>query len=287
MTDPLISVLIPCYNRAGTIRRCIASAQASGYARLELIVSDNGSTDGTADLVAELALADPRIVLLRHGENRGPLPNWRACLERAGGDLVHWLWSDDWIEPGFYRTLVDAMRHDGSTLAFAAARIVSAEHGWSYIQYSFPPLPRDEALARAVSGMDFPASPACALLPLASVRRHFSERVPVASGIDCNRRAIGCDLMMLLGALSEARTVSFHPEPLVNFNLHGGSITVSSGGGVLLVHYAWARLCWGRWNGLPRRSARGDVVRLLRARKLGALLRWLVMARLPADRSAS
>lgn len=276
-TDPLISVLIPCYNRADTIHRCIASALGSGYDRLEVIVSDNGSTDGTADLVAGMAVTEPRIRLIRHPSNRGPLPNWRACLEAASGTLVHWLWSDDWIQPGFYRTLLGLMQAEGAQAAFSAARIVDAAHGWSYIEHSFPPLGRDEALRRGLSGIHFPVSPACALLPLDSVRRHFTDTIPNVAGLECNRRAIGCDALMILGAIHDAKAVSFHPEPLVNFNAHPGSISVTSGADLLLAHYAWARLWWSRQVGLPRSMSGPDVRLLIRRRRFAAVTRWITL----------
>lgn len=267
MSDPLISVLIPAYNRADTIVRCINSAQASRYERLEIIVSDNGSTDGTADMVAGLAETDPRIELIRHRTNQGPLPNWKACLDRASGDLIHWLWSDDWIEPCFYATLIDGMKKKRAMVGFSAVRVVSQAEGWSYITHSFPPLDREKALKEGLNGRVFPVSPAAALLPIASVRRYFHDNIPVRNGLDCNRRAIGCDALMILGCIHDAETVFNHPEPLVNFSSHAGSITVGTDHDLLLAHYAWARVWWARTVGLPRRHCLSDLLFLLKNRR--------------------
>lgn len=263
--DPAISVLVPAYNRADTLEQCVRSALAGGYANLRVVISDNASTDGTQTVARRLAADDPRITVIEHAVNRGPLPNWGTCLERATGDYVHWLWSDDWVEPGFYRTLVDGMEREGAQMALAAARIICPEAGWSFIGYSNRPNPAHELLRLALEGFHLPQSPASALLPLASVRRHFTDAIPVRGGLDCNRRAIGADALMILGALLDAERVYVHPDPLAFFRAGPTSITTTSGGRVLSSHYAWARLWWSRRHGIPRSWNWADLLRLLRA----------------------
>ncbi len=277
MTDPLISVLIPAYNRAGTIARCLKSVLAAPYRALQIIVADNGSTDATLEIVRSLAASDERIEIIAHSVNRGPLPNWRSCLDRANGDLIHWLWSDDWIEPGFYRELVDAMTRRNAQVGLSAARIVCAAEGWTQIRFSLPDRgePPTRVLQQALTGFDISPSPACALLPRSAVLTHFHSDIPLTAGLDCNTRAIGCDMLMILGCLHEARAVAFHPEPLVNFNLHQDSISIRSGSALTGAHYAWARLWWSRQQQLPRSWGMFDLLRLMRYRRFAALARSL------------
>jgi glycosyltransferase involved in cell wall biosynthesis len=275
MNPPLISVLIPTYNRVTTLEQCVRSAQAGGYDRLEIIISDNASTDGTQELARRLAAEDPRIVFLEHASNLGPLPNWRACLERATGDYVHWLWSDDWIEPGFYEKMLALMASRGRRVAMAAARVIDPVRGLWRIRFSMPDadLPRDELLALAFKGMDLSASPAACLLPMDSVRRHFTESIPLTRSLDCNRRAIGCDMVMILGAIFDHGAVAFCPEPLVNFRESADSISCTTDKAALGAHYAWARITWGKKRGLPRRWFAYDMMRLARYRCWTALIR--------------
>jgi glycosyltransferase involved in cell wall biosynthesis len=263
--DPWISVLVPAYNREATLAACVGSVLASNYTRLEIIIADNGSTDRTAEVARRLTQRDSRVRLISHASNLGPLPNWRSCLDAARHPLIHWLWSDDWIEPSFYRRMVDGMRRDGASMAMCAARIWWEDAGWQRIMYSLSDQPRTgrEVVKLCLDGFRTPVSPAAALLPTESVRRHFTDSVPVRFGIDCNKRAIGCDALMILGSAWEASQVYYCPEPLVVFRAHGGSITVSSNWKLVQAHYAWARLHWTRGRSLPLRWKVFDYGRLL------------------------
>ncbi|HZZ84803.1 MAG TPA: glycosyltransferase family 2 protein [Anaeromyxobacteraceae bacterium] len=91
---PLVSIVMPTYNRADTISRAIASIHAQTWKRWELIVVDDGSTDGTADRLAGL---DPRLKLIRQA-NQGVTGARNTGLEAATGDLIAFLDSDDeWL----------------------------------------------------------------------------------------------------------------------------------------------------------------------------------------------
>jgi len=279
MSEPLISVLIPAYNRADTIGQCIASAQAGGHENLEIIVSDNASTDGTAGVVAELATRDPRIILLQAGTNLGPLPNWKVCLDQATGDLIHWLWSDDWIAAGFYTRVLAAMSTIDAKMGMSAATITDPEAGWWYTKYSHPSLvrKRDELLSLASRGFDLPVSPAACLLPTASVRKHFTISIPIVSGLDCNRRAIGCDQLMIMGAIHDSDgRCAFVPEPLAFFRDNPTSISVCTEASVRNAHYAWARSYWQRQHGLPRSWRAFDFMRLIHDGRWMAAIRSML-----------
>jgi glycosyltransferase involved in cell wall biosynthesis len=261
VNDPTISVLIPAYNRAHTIARCLHSALNSNYQSLEVIVADNGSTDGTLEIARQAAAGDPRVSFISHPRNLGPLANWHSCLTKATGDLVHWLWSDDWIEPNFYRTLVDGMQCQKADMALCAARVTCPDEGWSYISHSLRPTSRDDLLQLALSEFRLPFSPAAALLPMASVRRHFTISIPQVGAINCNRRAIGADALMIIGSLYDSQKCYMHPDPLVYFRAWADSISISSSK-LLATHYAWARLWWSRRHGIPRRLSLKDIGRL-------------------------
>jgi len=91
---PLISIVMPTYNRADTIQRAIASIRAQSWSDWELIIVDDGSTDDTASRLAGL---DPRIRLLWQ-ENQGVTAARNTGLAAAKGELVAFLDSDDeWL----------------------------------------------------------------------------------------------------------------------------------------------------------------------------------------------
>lgn len=92
---PLLSVIMPTHNRAEFIRESIESALGQTWAPLELIVVDNGSTDGTSEILAQFG---DRIRVL-HRDNRGPSPARNLGLSVARGKYVGFLDSDDLWEP--------------------------------------------------------------------------------------------------------------------------------------------------------------------------------------------
>ena len=94
---PHISVCIPVYQGASTLAATLRSVLASESADFEVVVRDNGSTDGTSDVIA--GLDDPRIRHIRSEETL-PLPaNWRATVEQAHGELIKVVCADDLIRP--------------------------------------------------------------------------------------------------------------------------------------------------------------------------------------------
>jgi glycosyltransferase involved in cell wall biosynthesis len=91
VTTPRVSIVLPTYNRRDTILRAIGSVRAQTFEDWELIVVDDGSTDGTGELVANL---DRRIRLVVQ-ENQGVGGARNAALARVRGSLVAFLDSDD------------------------------------------------------------------------------------------------------------------------------------------------------------------------------------------------
>lgn len=130
-----VSVVIPCYNRAGTIRDAINSVYSQTRAPLELIVVDDASTDDSAD-VAERAGA----TVIRRPRNAGNAAARNVGIHAASGDAIAWLDSDDYWEPqhlSIVAALLDAYPEAG--VASAAIRLFGTR---SEVWYDKPP---DEA----------------------------------------------------------------------------------------------------------------------------------------------
>lgn len=98
MTDPLVSVVVPAYNRESLLPRALDSVLAQTYDHWECIVSDNASTDGSLSVAEEYARRDTRFRVLRNPTNDGPVANWLRGTLEARGDLVKLLFSDDWMD---------------------------------------------------------------------------------------------------------------------------------------------------------------------------------------------
>jgi glycosyltransferase involved in cell wall biosynthesis len=96
---PLVSVGLPVRNGAERIERVVKSVLTQDHQDLELVISDNASTDGTEQLCRELVAADSRITYHRHPENLGILNNFQAAIRLARGEFFRWVSDDDWLEP--------------------------------------------------------------------------------------------------------------------------------------------------------------------------------------------
>lgn len=252
---PKLSVLIPTYNRKTYIAEAIRSVLIQPFRNLEVIVSDNASTDGTPEIVQAIAAQDDRVRLLRQERNLGPIKNWKTCLENARGEFAHWLWSDDYVEPEFYSTWA-RFQAEGAACVQVAAYLTGAQSREVLPVHAQERMSFKTIIEMAPKQLLITASPAAYVLPTASLRRHFYDAIPQTRRLRCVDSAIGPDLLMVLGAIMDAGELRLHPEPLVNFRIHAESISMQRNH-VLKPHYTFA-LAWfinTHGLGLPPRMA--------------------------------
>jgi glycosyltransferase domain-containing protein len=99
--NPKVSVGIPTYNRSNTLKRTLESVLNQKYQNLEIIISDNASTDGTQELCRQFCNADNRIKYFRQPYNRGANANFVEALKHANGTYFMWIGDDDWIDNAY------------------------------------------------------------------------------------------------------------------------------------------------------------------------------------------
>lgn len=93
----LVSVIIPAFNRSTVLKRAINSVLDQSYSHYEILIVDDASRDNTSELIK--SYRDPRIIYLRHATNRGGAASRNTGIERAKGELIAFLDSDDVWEP--------------------------------------------------------------------------------------------------------------------------------------------------------------------------------------------
>jgi glycosyltransferase involved in cell wall biosynthesis len=98
---PRVSVGLPTFNRATSLRRAIESVLAQDYPNLELVISDNASSDHTQAMCEKYASRDERVRYIRQHSNRGALTNFQAVLDAAEGHYFMWLGDDDWLDDSY------------------------------------------------------------------------------------------------------------------------------------------------------------------------------------------
>ena len=115
MKTPLISVIVPVYNREGYLDRCIGSILAQTYGHLEILLVDDGSTDRSGTVCDGYAARDARIRVL-HRENGGVSAARNMGLDCCQGDYIAFVDSDDFIRPDMYRAMLEAMEEHGAAV---------------------------------------------------------------------------------------------------------------------------------------------------------------------------
>ena len=106
--EPLVSVIMPVYNRIGIVKHAIDSVLKQSYKNFELIIIDDGSNDGTVDLIESISNKDNRIKLIKHEENKGVCKSRNDGLKIAKGEYIFYLDSDNTWKKEYLKTMVGA-----------------------------------------------------------------------------------------------------------------------------------------------------------------------------------
>lgn len=111
MDEPLVSVIVPVYNAAGYLPKCVASIQAQTYSNWELILVNDGSTDGSGQICDALAREDSRLHII-HQENGGVSSARNTGLDAAEGTYIYFVDSDDWVAETMLAETVAIMQRE-------------------------------------------------------------------------------------------------------------------------------------------------------------------------------
>jgi glycosyltransferase involved in cell wall biosynthesis len=110
---PLVSVVVPVYDVAAYLPQALGSILAQTHRNLEVVVVDDGSTDGSGTIADEYAARDPRVHVV-HTDNHGLGAARNEGIRHARGDLLAFADSDDVVPPGAYEALLRQQRRTGA-----------------------------------------------------------------------------------------------------------------------------------------------------------------------------
>ncbi len=238
---PLVSILIPIYNRIDLYSDSVESALSQDYENIEIIIVDNNSTDGTYEAINKKYGNNPIIKLYKNDSNIGPVGNWIQCLNKATGKYIKFLWSDDLIEKSFIKKTVSILETN-ENIAFAYTSVMRFHNTITKVPVkidrkdvlnNYGPVFRfgktgvyekDFFIRGAIKGVSFPVSPGCAIIRKDCLR--------IVTDIEDRKKQIfsqtgaGPDLLMFLEALSIRPLFAFIDEPLSYFRWHNNSISI-------------------------------------------------------------
>ncbi len=119
----LLSIIVPVYNIAPYLDTCVESLVNQHYANVEILLIDDGSTDGSGTICDDWAAKDGRVKVF-HKENGGQASAKNLGIDHCTGELVTFVDGDDWVDPEMYSTMIGPMEQNGGTIAACAFNYV-------------------------------------------------------------------------------------------------------------------------------------------------------------------
>jgi glycosyltransferase involved in cell wall biosynthesis len=150
---PVVSIIIPVYNREKTLKRAVESALTQTFQNIEVIVVDDRSEDGTVDSAQELVRLDARVSLIRHATNQGAQAARNSGARVAKGGWLTFFDSDDWMLPTSIETRLNVARDQRVKIVHSDALVLRPKQDLAL--FGVPPLSGFiyEALLRAPGPM--------------------------------------------------------------------------------------------------------------------------------------
>jgi len=129
MREPLVSVLIPVFNGEPFLAACLESVLAQDFGDYEVLISDDGSTDGSPAIIESYARRDSRIRSWRNPANLGIGGNFNSCLRAARGEYLKYVLQDDkLLKPSALRQMVTTLDKDPTvSLVVSASELIDAQ----------------------------------------------------------------------------------------------------------------------------------------------------------------
>ena len=207
---PKVSIIIPVYNHEKYIRECVESALAQDYENLEVIVVDDGSTDGTPEILKEFG---ERINYIRQ-ENQGTSAALNTGLRHAQGSLVGWLSSDDLYLPGKIKYQVEKFRGEPS-LGLVYTDWIKIDSQGREIQMVHSPCPSSEHFVGEMLKGNFVNGSS------ALIRKECFEK----AGYFDTGLAAGSDVDMWFRLLKNGYRFGHVPRPLIKYRWHPSNLS--------------------------------------------------------------
>ena len=120
---PLVSVIVPVYNVERYVQQCLESLVNQTLKEIEIIIVNDGSTDGSAEICNKYAKMDSRIVYITK-ENGGLSEARNVGLKYASADYIGFVDSDDYVDLDFFKVLYDLTQKNNAKISVGAIRRV-------------------------------------------------------------------------------------------------------------------------------------------------------------------
>ena len=220
---PKVSAVVPVYNTEAYLRRCLDSIAGQTLDEIEIIIIDDGSPDGSAEIASEYTRRDTRFRLVQT-PNRGVAQARNTGIELAHGTYIAFVDSDDYLEPDMLRALYESAEENGAEIAVCNIRRIWADgtaekpfldfHGHTQIQ---PRADRCGYIKKIFTEEESLAGSCCNKLYRAAWLRQTGVRFLDREDIYAE------DAVFLYQTLAVAETVCIVDRPLYLYYQHASS----------------------------------------------------------------
>ena len=231
-----LSLMIPTFNSAETIKRTLSAALEQQHRPLQIVVYDEASRDGTRAIVEELfesAPADVEVRLLTSEENSGPVLAWRVLLHAVDGEWCAFVWADDVLASDYSeKMMAGALRAEEAGRTLVACSGVVEKNGETTPYYG-----DDKAIVCAAEYSEaiflrrLPLTQICAIYETSAAREVFERHIQFDNprGYDYNRHPYGNDVGFLSELAAHGDGVELLGERLVTLVDSSSSMTRRGG----------------------------------------------------------
>lgn len=211
---PLVTVGLPVYNCEAFVGRSIRSILEQSYRNLELVISDNASTDGTAAICSRWAADDHRVRFVQNPRNLGAAANFNRVLDLASGPYFKWACGDDWCAPELVEKCLAVLRQRTDVVVcYPRVHVIDDDNQTQWIYADELDLQSDDPRQRL-----FQATSHARLLHVL----HGVMRADVIKRIGRMKPFYSSDLAVMTELSIWGKFVEV-PEPLLYRRLHRGS----------------------------------------------------------------
>lgn len=203
MKKPKVSIIIPMYNVAEYIEQCIDSVLSQDYSLIELVLIDDGSTDDTLEIARRITFGEINVIICET-ENHGPAHARNIGIQRATGDYLMFVDSDDYLSLGAVTKLVQAAIEDDSLLVLGKTMRTDGENIWEVPSHRKYQLNRkkEQLLISQHPELFFSIGPAAKLYHVSLLEEiNFDEKIRFAE-----------DQLFVLQAYIKAKRISILSE---------------------------------------------------------------------------
>lgn len=218
--EPLVSIAIITYNQKEFLKECIESCLAQDYPNLEIVVADDGSTDGTHDLLNDYDIKHPgKFVLRLSKENQGITKNSNAAHFACRGKYIAWMGGDDLMLPGKISSQVEYMENNPNcSIVYHDLDVFDSQTNSTLYLFSKIDKPREGDVVTAIKYGSF--NGACSTMVRASKapKLGFDKSLIVAS-----------DWFYWIETLHAGGEIRYIDKVLGRYRRHSGNVTKFTG----------------------------------------------------------